>query len=44
MAVGNPLWSRGLVAGAGTVIGLAQLPPTRKALLKLKSPGDGPTA
>ena len=33
----------GLVAGAGTVIALAQLPPTRKLLLKLKDPGDGPT-
>jgi short subunit dehydrogenase-like uncharacterized protein len=32
-----------LIAGAGTVVALAQLPPTRKALLKLKNPGDGPT-
>jgi saccharopine dehydrogenase (NAD+, L-glutamate forming) len=29
--------------GAGAVIGLAQLPPTRKLLLKIKDPGDGPT-
>jgi short subunit dehydrogenase-like uncharacterized protein len=33
----------GLGAGAGVVIVLAQLPPARKALLKLKDPGDGPT-
>jgi saccharopine dehydrogenase (NAD+, L-glutamate forming) len=33
----------GLGAGAGALIGLAQLPPTRKLLLKLKDPGDGPT-
>jgi short subunit dehydrogenase-like uncharacterized protein len=33
----------GLAAGAGTVIALAQLPPARKALLKLKSSGDGPS-
>jgi short subunit dehydrogenase-like uncharacterized protein len=34
----------GLIAGAGTVIALAQLPLTRKLLLKLKDPGDGPSA
>jgi short subunit dehydrogenase-like uncharacterized protein len=33
----------GLVAGAGLLIALAQLPPTRDALLKLKDPGEGPT-
>lgn len=34
----------GLVAGAGTMVALAQLPPTRSAMLKLlKDPGDGPT-
>ena len=33
----------GLVGGAGAVIALAQLPPTRKLLLKLKDPGEGPT-
>jgi short subunit dehydrogenase-like uncharacterized protein len=32
-----------LGAGAGTMIALAQLPPTRKMLLKLKDPGDGPS-
>jgi short subunit dehydrogenase-like uncharacterized protein len=34
----------GMAAGAGAVIALAQLPPTRKALLMLKSPGEGPSA
>jgi short subunit dehydrogenase-like uncharacterized protein len=33
----------GLMAGAGTVIALAQLPPTRRLLLKFKDPGDGPS-
>lgn len=30
-------------AGAGVAIALAQLPPTRNLLLKLKDPGDGPS-
>jgi short subunit dehydrogenase-like uncharacterized protein len=34
----------GLAGGAGALIGLAQLEPTRNMLLKLKSPGEGPTA
>jgi short subunit dehydrogenase-like uncharacterized protein len=33
----------GMAAGAGAVIGLAQLPPARKALGKLKDPGSGPS-
>jgi short subunit dehydrogenase-like uncharacterized protein len=33
----------GLTAGAGTLIGLAQLPQTRNLLLKFRDPGDGPT-
>ena len=33
----------GLGAGAATLIGLAQLPPTRNLLLKWKDPGEGPT-
>ncbi len=33
----------GLAAGAGAVIALAQLAPTRNLLLKLKDPGEGPT-
>jgi short subunit dehydrogenase-like uncharacterized protein len=32
-----------LAAGVGTGFALAQLPPTRKLLLKMKSPGDGPS-
>lgn len=33
----------GLGLGAGALIALAQLPPTRAALLKLKDPGEGPS-
>ena len=33
----------GLVAGVGGVVALAQLPPTRNLLLKLKEPGEGPS-
>jgi short subunit dehydrogenase-like uncharacterized protein len=33
----------GFVAGAGVVVAAAQLPPTRKLLLGLKDPGEGPT-
>jgi short subunit dehydrogenase-like uncharacterized protein len=33
----------GLMGGAGLGIALAQLPPTRKMLLRIKSPGNGPT-
>jgi len=33
----------GLVAGVGGVVALAQLAPTRKALLALKGPGEGPS-
>jgi short subunit dehydrogenase-like uncharacterized protein len=33
----------GLAVGAGAVIALAQLPPTRNLLLKFRDPGDGPT-
>lgn len=32
-----------LAAGVGTGFTLAQLPPTRKLLLKMKSPGEGPS-
>jgi short subunit dehydrogenase-like uncharacterized protein len=33
----------GMTVGAGAAIALAQLPPTRKLLLKLKDPGEGPS-
>jgi short subunit dehydrogenase-like uncharacterized protein len=32
-----------MTVGAGAVVALAQLPPTRNALLKLKDPGEGPS-
>jgi short subunit dehydrogenase-like uncharacterized protein len=34
----------GLAGAAGTLIALAQVPPTRNLLLKLKSSGEGPSA
>ena len=34
----------GLAAGVSTGFTLAQLPPTRKLLLKMKAPGEGPSA
>ena len=34
----------GLAGGAGAAIALAQLPPTRRLLLSLRSPGEGPSA
>jgi short subunit dehydrogenase-like uncharacterized protein len=33
----------GMAAGAGAAVALAQLPPTRSLLLKLKDAGDGPS-
>jgi short subunit dehydrogenase-like uncharacterized protein len=33
----------GMVAGTGAAIALAQLPPTRNLLLKIKDPGEGPS-
>jgi len=33
----------GVAAGVGTGFTLAQLPPTRKLLLKMKTPGEGPS-
>jgi short subunit dehydrogenase-like uncharacterized protein len=33
----------GMVGGAGVVIALAQLPPTKQLLLRLKNPGSGPS-
>jgi short subunit dehydrogenase-like uncharacterized protein len=33
----------GIAGGAGAAIALAQLPPTRRLLLSLRSPGEGPT-
>jgi short subunit dehydrogenase-like uncharacterized protein len=43
LVVGSLPMVGGLLAGAGGVIALAQLPPTRKLLLKLKDPGEGPS-
>jgi short subunit dehydrogenase-like uncharacterized protein len=43
LSVGALPMLAGFVVGAGAVVAAAQLPPTRKALLKLKDPGDGPS-
>jgi short subunit dehydrogenase-like uncharacterized protein len=39
----NAAMVAGLMGGAGVGIALAQLPPTRKLLLRIKNPGEGPT-
>jgi short subunit dehydrogenase-like uncharacterized protein len=45
LVVGSLPMLAGLAAGAGTVIGLAQLPPTRKLMLRVaKASGEGPSA
>jgi short subunit dehydrogenase-like uncharacterized protein len=41
--VGNPLVAAALPLGVAGVFALAQLPPTRKAMLKLRPSGSGPT-
>jgi short subunit dehydrogenase-like uncharacterized protein len=43
LALRNPVTAVGLVAGAGTAFLLAQAPPTRKLLLRLRPAGTGPT-
>jgi short subunit dehydrogenase-like uncharacterized protein len=43
LALGRLPMLAGFAAGAGTVVTLAQFPPTRNLLLKIKDPGDGPT-
>jgi short subunit dehydrogenase-like uncharacterized protein len=43
LVVGSLPVALGLGAGAGALIGLAQLPQTRRLLLKWKDPGEGPT-
>jgi short subunit dehydrogenase-like uncharacterized protein len=43
LVVGNLPMAVGLGAGAAGLIALAQLPQTRKLLLKWKDPGEGPT-
>jgi short subunit dehydrogenase-like uncharacterized protein len=42
LVAANPLTIPALALGVGTVAALAPLPPTRKLLLKLKDPGEGP--
>jgi short subunit dehydrogenase-like uncharacterized protein len=42
-ALRNPLVGAGLAVGVAGTFALAQLPPTRKLLLKLRPAGEGPT-
>jgi len=44
LVVGHLATAAGLAGGVGVIGLLAPLPPTRKLLLKLKSPGEGPSA
>src|SRR5581483_1908151 len=43
LVVKNAPMVAGFAGGAATMVALAQLPPTRKLLLKLKDPGEGPS-
>jgi short subunit dehydrogenase-like uncharacterized protein len=43
LRVGSLAGVAGAAAGVGTLFALAQLGPTRRLLLSLKQPGDGPT-
>jgi short subunit dehydrogenase-like uncharacterized protein len=43
IAVGDPVSATALAAGAGTVFALAQLPPTRALLQRLRPSGSGPS-
>ncbi|MGI8332900.1 saccharopine dehydrogenase family protein [Actinomadura scrupuli] len=43
LAVRHLVGAAGAVAGVAGVFALAQLPPTRDLLLRIKSPGEGPT-
>jgi len=44
MAVRRLVSAVGLTAAAGTLLALAQVPPARSLLLRLRSPGEGPSA
>ena len=44
VAVGNPVVAAALTAAAAGTFALAQFPPTRKLLLRLRPSGAGPTA
>jgi short subunit dehydrogenase-like uncharacterized protein len=43
LRVGSAAGVAGAAIGAAALFGLAQLPPTRRMLLSLKQPGDGPS-
>jgi short subunit dehydrogenase-like uncharacterized protein len=43
IAVGDPVTAAGIAVGASSVFALAQLPPTRALLLKMRPSGSGPS-
>ncbi|MGN6606260.1 MAG: saccharopine dehydrogenase family protein [Jatrophihabitans sp.] len=43
-AIGRLATAAGVAAGVGTLAGLAQIPPARKALMRLQPAGQGPSA
>ena len=44
LVVGGPLVAAGIASGATTLLALAQVPPARAALRRLRPPGSGPGA
>jgi saccharopine dehydrogenase (NAD+, L-glutamate forming) len=44
IALKDPVTAAGLAAGTGSLFALAQFPPTRAALLRLRPSGSGPSA
>lgn len=44
MALSNPLVAAGLAGGVGSLVAVAQIPPARTLLRKLRPSGSGPTA
>ncbi len=44
LAVRRLATAAGMAAGAGALVGLSALPPTRNLLLRLRTPGEGPSA
>jgi short subunit dehydrogenase-like uncharacterized protein len=44
LVTGSLATTAGLAGGVGAIVALAQLPPTRKLLLKFRDPGEGPSA
>ncbi|HEX2679633.1 MAG TPA: saccharopine dehydrogenase NADP-binding domain-containing protein [Polyangiales bacterium] len=43
LGVKNALQVAGVIAGVGTIVALAQIPPAKALLKKIKDPGEGPS-